>query len=424
MFEIDQTHDPKLQSWVESANVAGCDFPIQNLPFGLFSNKPGAAPRIGVAIGDKVLDLRMAALVNSDDMNALMNATPAQRVNLRRAISSGLARGSDKQKDWERALLDQSAVTMHVPCRINDYTDFYTSINHATTVGKQFRPDNPLLPNYQWVPIGYHGRASSINVSGTDFKRPKGQTKAPDATVPTVGPCKRLDYELELGWFEAQGNAQGDSISMADAESHLFGVALFNDWSARDIQGWEYQPLGPFLAKNFASTLSPWMVTMEALAPFRAAFTRPDTDPQPLPYLDSEDNRRRGAFSITLEVLLLTPKMLASGKAAQRISLTNAANAAYWTPAQLVAHHTINGCNLQTGDLFGSGTLSGPTQQEAGSLMELSAGGKQPIALPDGEQRTFLEDGDTVIFRGWCERAGAARIGLGECRATVLAAAV
>ncbi|MDM0065761.1 fumarylacetoacetase [Variovorax sp. J31P207] len=422
MTSIDATHDPKLRSWVASANQAGCDFPIQNLPFGRFSHGADAAPRIGVAIGDRILDLRRAGLIDTDDMNALMAATPEKRAALRALISQGLAEGSARQAEWESALVNQSAVTMHVPCRIGDYTDFYTSVHHATTVGKQFRPDNPLLPNYKWVPIGYHGRASSIGVSGQRFKRPQGQTKAPDAAVPSFGPSKRLDYELELGWFVGQGNAQGEPVGMGAAEAHLFGVTLFNDWSARDIQGWEYQPLGPFLSKNFASTLSPWLVTTEALAPFRAAFERPADDPQPLPYLDSEANRAQGAFSIELEVLLQTAKMREAGEAPVRLSKTNSTRAAYWTPAQLIAHHTVNGCNLQPGDLLGSGTLSGPEAIEAGSLMELTSGGKQPIVLPNGEQRSFLEDGDTLVMRGWCERAGAVRIGLGEVSGTVLAA--
>ena len=422
MTAVDATHDAKLRSWVASANQAGCDFPIQNLPFGRFSHGADAAPRIGVAIGDRILDLRRAGLIDTDDMNALMAATPEKRAALRALISQGLAEGSARQAEWEPALVSQSAATMHVPCRIGDYTDFYTSVHHATTVGKQFRPDNPLLPNYKWVPIGYHGRASSIGVSGQRFKRPQGQTKAPDAAVPSFGPSKRLDYELELGWFVGQGNAQGEPVGIGAAEAHLFGVTLFNDWSARDIQGWEYQPLGPFLSKNFASTLSPWLVTTEALVPFRAAFERPADDPQPLPYLDSAANRAQGAFSIELEVLLQTAKMRDAGEAPVRLSKTNSTRAAYWTPAQLIAHHTVNGCNLQPGDLLGSGTLSGPEAIEAGSLMELSSGGKKPITLPNGEQRTFLEDGDTLVMRGWCERAGAVRIGLGEVSGTVLAA--
>jgi fumarylacetoacetase len=417
---INATHDPKLKSWVTSANEAGCDFPIQNLPFGRFrpsGSKEGF--RIGVAIGDLVLDIKATGLVDTDDMNVLMAQSASERQALRAAISEGLRDESTKRAAWAEALHAQSAVEMTLPCRIGDYTDFYTSVHHATTVGKQFRPDNPLLPNYKWVPIGYHGRASSIGVSGQRFKRPQGQTKATDAAAPSLGPSKRLDYELELGWFAAQGNAQGEAIGMDAAEANLFGVTLFNDWSARDIQGWEYQPLGPFLSKNFASTISPWLVTMEALAPFRAAFERPADDPQPLPYLDSAANRAQGAFDIELEVLLQTAKMRTAGEAPVRLSRTNTRRAAYWTPAQLIAHHTVNGCNLQPGDLLGSGTLSGPEASEAGSLMELTGGGKQPVTFPNGEQRGFLEDGDTLVIRGWCERPGAVRIGLGEVSGTV-----
>ena len=423
-LHTDATHDPSLRSWVASANVAGCDFPIQNLPFGRFRVAGGAA-RIGVAIGDQILDLRAAGLIDTDDMNALMATPPAQRQALRARLSQGLASaaiGSAQQAAWQAALVPQAQAEMLLPCRIGDYTDFYTSVHHATNVGKQFRPDNPLLPNYKWVPIGYHGRASSIGVSGAPVKRPMGQLKAPDAAAPVLAPCKRLDYELELGWFVGQGNAQGESIAIGEAEQHLFGVALFNDWSARDIQGWEYQPLGPFLSKNFASTLSPWVVTLEALAPFRAPFTRPEGDPQPLPYLDSAANRAHGAFSITLEVLLQTERMRAEGMAPVVLSRTDTTRAAYWTPAQLVAHHTVNGCNLQSGDLFGSGTLSGPGADEAGSLLELAVAGQRPVQLPNGEQRSFLEDGDTLTLRGWCERAGVVRIGLGEVSGTVVGA--
>ena len=421
-LHTDATHDPSLRSWVASANVAGCDFPIQNLPFGRFRVAGGAA-RIGVAIGDQILDLRAAGLIDTDYMNALMATPPAQRQALRARLSQGLASaaiGSAQQAAWQAALVPQAQAEMLLPCRIGDYTDFYTSVHHATNVGKQFRPDNPLLPNYKWVPIGYHGRASSIGVSGAPVKRPMGQLKAPDAAAPVLAPCKRLDYELELGWFVGQGNAQGESIAIGEAEQHLFGVALFNDWSARDIQGWEYQPLGPFLSKNFASTLSPWVVTLEALAPFRAPFTRPEGDPQPLPYLDSAANRAHGAFSITLEVLLQTERMRAEGMAPVVLSRTDTTRAAYWTPAQLVAHHTVNGCNLQSGDLFGSGTLSGPGADEAGSLLELAVAGQRPVQLPNGEQRSFLEDGDTLTLRGWCERAGVVRIGLGEVSGTIV----
>jgi fumarylacetoacetase len=419
---LNATHDPKLRSWVASANEAGTDFPIQNLPFGRFRAAGSSeAFRIGVAIGDQVLDLKAAGLIDTDDMNALMGASAKDRQALRAAISAGLAEGSGKEAAWSKALLAQVKAEMTVPCRIGDYTDFYTGIHHATTIGKLFRPDQPLMPNYKWVPIGYHGRASSIGVSGQVFKRPQGQTKAPDAAEPSFGPSKRLDYELELGFLVGRGNALGEPIAIGDAEDHLFGVTLLNDWSARDLQAWEYQPLGPFLAKNFASTLSPWIVTMEALAPFRAKFERPAQDPQPLPYLDAPSNREAGALDITLEVLLQTAKMRAEGVPPARLTRGNTTEAAYWTAAQLITHHTVNGCNLQPGDLLGSGTLSGPKPDEAGSLMELTLGGKQQITLPNGEKRTFLEDGDTLVMRGYCERAGAVRIGLGEVSGTVAA---
>ena len=421
MTELNATHDPKLRSWVESANAADADFPIQNLPFGRFRPAGSSeAFRIGVAIGDQVLDLQAAGVVDTDDMNVLMAALPAQRTALRAILSAGLAAGSALQAEWATALHPQSGVELTVPCRIGDYTDFYTGIHHATTVGKLFRPDQPLMPNYKWVPIGYHGRASSIGVSGQQFKRPQGQTKAPDAEMPSFGPSKRLDYELELGFLIGQGNALGEPIAIGDAEQHLFGLTLLNDWSARDLQAWEYQPLGPFLAKNFASTVSPWIVTMEALAPFRAKFERPAGDPQPMPYLDSQANRDSGALDITLEVWLQTATMREAGVPATRLTQGNTTQAAYWTAAQLVTHHTVNGCNLQPGDLLGSGTLSGPTLEEAGSLLEITLGGKQPLTLPNGEKRTFLEDGDTLTLRGYCARDGAVRIGLGEVSGTVI----
>lgn len=422
MTELNHTYDSAARSWVESANLQGCDFPIQNLPFGRFRPSGSSESfRIGVAIGDQVLDLKSAGLVNTDDMNALMAASPADRQALRVALSEGLREGSPEQPGWAKCLHPQLAVEMAVPCRIHDYTDFYTGIHHATTVGKLFRPNEPLMPNYKWVPIGYHGRASSIGVSGQRFKRPQGQTKAPDAYAPSFGPSKRLDYELELGFFIGRGNELGEPIAINDAEEHLFGVTLLNDWSARDLQAWEYQPLGPFLSKNFATTLSPWIVTMEALAPFRAKFERPAGDPQPLPYLDAASNRESGALDITLEVWLQTAKMREAADPAVRLTRANAKQAAYWTAAQLVTHHTINGCNLQAGDLLGSGTLSGSAPDEAGSLLELTLGGKHPISLPNGEVRTFLEDGDTLTLRGYCERPGAVRIGLGEVSGTVLA---
>jgi len=421
MNTIDDTHDPALVSWVESANDPASEFPIQNLPFGRFRRLGSNEPlRIGVAIGDQILDLRAAGLIDTDDMNALMAQGAVQRALFRRAISTCL-RGDAPGDQARAALLPQARAEMGLPCRIGDYTDFYTSIHHATTVGKQFRPDNPLLPNYKWVPIGYHGRASSIGVSGESFPRPAGQLKTPDADAPVLAPTRRLDYELEVGVFIGRPNARGEAVKIEDAESRVFGISLFNDWSARDIQGWEYQPLGPFLSKNFASTLSPWIVTTEALAPFRSPFVRPAGDPQPLPYLDSAANRESGAFDIVLEVWLQTAKMREAGQAGERLMRSNF-NDAYWSVAQLVAHHTVNGCNLRAGDLFGSGTLSGPAPEQGGSLLELSQGGKRPIPLANGETRTFLEDGDSVILRGYCERAGMRRIGFGECRGTVLPA--
>lgn len=413
-------NDPALESWVASANAEGSDFPIQNLPYGRF-RRPGERDwRIGVAIGDQVLDLRAAGLVDTGDMRQLLQLAAPARQALRETISQGLRTGSGQRATFEAALVPQADVELGLPCDIGDYTDFYVGIHHAMAVGKQFRPDAPLLPNYKWVPIGYHGRASTINASGTAFHRPRGQTKAPDAAEPAVNPSARLDFELELGIFIGAPNAQGAPITIEDAEDHVFGITLFNDWSARDIQGWEYQPLGPFLSKNFASTVSPWMVTLEALEPFRKAWTRPDGDPRPLPYLDSPANSERGAIDIQLEVWLQTAQMAQAGHAGDCISRSNFADAAYWTVAQLVAHHTVNGCALAGGDLFGSGTLSGPRPEQAGSLLELTVGGKQPLTLSTGETRTFLQDGDSIVLRGFCKRDGARRIGFGECRGTVL----
>jgi fumarylacetoacetase len=419
---IHDANDPALESWVQSANAPGGDFPIQNLPFGRFRREEGGAWCIGVAIGDQVLDLRKAGLIDNAEMNQLMRLNSETRQALRQAISEGLRQGSAQRAKFEAALVPQADVTLGVPCDIRDYTDFYVGIHHATAIGKQFRPDSPLLPNYKWVPIGYHGRASTIVSSGTSFHRPVGQTKAPDAEEPAVGPSGRLDIELELGIVVGRPNSLGVPIPIAEAEEHVFGVTLFNDWSARDIQGWEYQPLGPFLSKNFASTISPWMVTLDALEPFRKPLVRPEGDPKPLPYLDSAANTAHGAFDIQLEVVLQTAKMAEAGHAGDVISRSNFAEAGYWTIAQLVAHHTVNGCALQAGDLFGSGTLSGPQPGQAGSLLELTFGGKQPLELSNGETRTYLQDGDTVVLKGFCERTGFRRIGFGECRGTVLPA--
>ena len=424
MIQTNNTHDPTRRSWVVSANQAGCDFPLQNLPFGRFRLPGESGLRIGVAIGDQLLDLCATGLVKDNDMNALMAASQSDQRALRAAIFAGLAEESAQQAAWKSQLHAQSAVEMAVPCRIGDYTDFYVGIHHATRVGTLFRPDNPLLPNYKWVPIGYHGRASSIGVSGQQVARPLGQLKGP-ADAPVLGASQRLDYELELGFFTGPGNLPGERILIDDAEQHIFGVSLLNDWSARDIQAWEYQPLGPFLSKNFATTVAPWIVTMEALAPFRAApLARAAGDPQPLPYLDAQGNRTFGALDITLEVWLQTATMRAAGESAVRLTTGNSQEAAYWTPAQLFTHHTVNGCNLQPGDLLGSGTLSGPAIAQAGSMLELTMGGKTPITLPNGESRSFLQDGDTVTLRAWCEREGAMRIGLGQCVGTVAPAAV
>jgi len=417
-INIDETHDPALASWVESANDPATDFPIQNLPFGRFRRRGDPGVAIGVAIGDQVLDLRRASLIDTDDMSVLMQADIASRGELRRAISQSLRKDSARRDALSSCLVAQSSVEMDLPCRIGGYTDFYTSIHHATNVGKQFRPDNPLLPNYKWVPIGYHGRASSIVVSGQSFRRPAGQIKFPDDTAPTFAPTRRLDFELEVGIFIGAPSTLGEPVPIERAEDHVFGLALFNDWTARDVQTWEYQPLGPFLSKNFASTVSPWIVTLEALAPFRTPFRRPPGDPQPLPYLDSSANRESGAVDITLEAALQTAAMRSAGAPAERLMRSNLRDS-YWTIAQMVAHHTVTGCNLQTGDLFGSGTQSGSEPGQGGSLLELTLGGKQPLRLANGETRGFLEDGDTVILRGRCARESFRSIGFGECAGTV-----
>ena len=436
MIQLNETHEPTLTSWVESANGGQSDFPIQNLPFAVFRRRGTQEPwRGGVAIGDHIVDMAAAMKTGvfagdalpaaqaaaESTLNHLMGMGPVPLSRLRAALSKALRTGAAQETALKACLVPQSQAEYTLPARIGDYTDFYTSVHHATNIGKQFRPDNPLLPNYKWVPIGYHGRSSSIVISGQAFKRPKGQVKAPDADTPQVKPSARMDIELEMGVFVGQGNELGDSIPIEQAESHIFGLVLFNDWSARDIQPWEYQPLGPFLAKNFASTISPWIVTMEALAPFRAAFAHPEGDPQPLPYLSSPENSAAGSLDIQLEALIETPKMREAKADAARISLTNYRHA-YWTAAQMVTHHTVNGCNLQPGDLLGTGTLSGPTLDQACALIELTAGGKNPIQLPNGESRAWLEDGDTVILRGWCEKPGTARIGFGECVGTVLPA--
>jgi fumarylacetoacetase len=432
---MDMTHDPQVRSWLLSANQSGCAFPIQNLPFGVFRHARSAEGfRGGVAIGDQIIDLCALAdaqLFTGDaaegvsagsleSLNSLMRLGPRVSSALRRALFEAMAQGSPHEALLKKCLVPQNEAVFSLPAKIGDYTDFYISIHHATAIGRLFRPDNPLLPNYKWIPIGYHGRSSSIGVSGQAFHRPRGQRSVGGAN-PTVGPSTRLDYELELGIFIGSGNALGAPILMADAENHIFGLCLLNDWSARDLQGWEYQPLGPFLAKNFATTISPWIVTLQALAPFRVPFNRVESDPQPLAYLESAENREAGGIDIRLEALIQTAKMQGCGEPPQRVSETSFRHA-YWSISQLVAHHTVNGCNLRPGDLFGSGTQSGPTPGEAGSMVELSKGGTQALPIGKDEQRTFLEDGDTVIFRGWCERPGAVSIGFGELRGRILPA--
>jgi len=428
MTELNQTHDPALRSWLESANRPDTDFPIQNLPFGVFRRRSGSERfRGGVALGDQVVDLGSAELrgLSSGVVTKALEACGEPTLNgffalgrgawsaLRAFLSEVLRADSLHAARLRPVLVPQSEVEYTLPVRIGDYTDFYASIHHATSVGRLFRPDNPLLPNYKWVPIGYHGRSSSVRVSGQAFARPTGQIMPKGESWPLVAPSRSLDYELEVGIFIGAGNALGSRIPLETAEDHVFGVCLLNDWSARDIQAWEYQPLGPFLAKSFATTLSPWVVTLEALAPFRAPWTRPAEDPQPLPYLEGAGVRAAGAIDLKLEVWLETERMRAAGLPPERLSHSTFRDA-YWTVSQLVAHHTVNGCNLEAGDLLGSGTQSGPTPEEAGSLLELSQGGKCPLTLRSGETRTYLLDGDRVIFRGWCERPGYVRIGLGE----------
>jgi len=409
------THDPRLKSWVESANDPGCDFPVQNLPFGIFRRKGGKErPRGGVAIGDQILDLASVGLNTGPTLNVLAAAGRPAWTAIRKLISDVLSDPKHRKK-FSRYLLPMKKAEMFVPVAIGDYSDFFTGIYHAQNAGQMFRPDNPLMPNYHWVPIGYHGRASSIVISGTPVVRPKGQARAPEAVAPAFGPSKRLDFELELGFVIGPGNPLGKPVPVSKARDRIFGVVLFNDWSARDIQAWEYQPLGPFLGKSFASTVSPWIVTMEALEPFRcAAFARAGGDPAPLPYLFDRTDQNGGNFDIQLEAHLRTRKM-------PRLHCLARSNFrhAYWTPAQIVAHQASNGCNLRPGDLLGSGTISGPTPDSLGSMLEITQGGRNPVALPGGETRAFLEDGDEVILRGRCAREGYASIGFGEAAGRV-----
>jgi len=429
-MSLDATHDPSLVSWVESGGTGG-DFPVQNLPLGIFSEAKGLR-RPGVAIGDYILDLTAAADLldeewREDLSQPILNAWLSRGVERHRALRHRLSEILTDERyrdDVEVHLIGQSEVRMHVPCLIGDYTDFYVGIHHATNVGKQFRPDSPLLPNYKYVPIGYHGRASSVRPSGETVIRPSGQRKSPDADAPEFGPSRRLDYELELGIWIGRGNELGQPVPIGEARDHIAGYCLLNDWSARDLQAWEYQPLGPFLAKNFLTSISPWIVSPDALAPFRSRMPpRPDGDPQPLPYLTDETDQQSGALNIQLEVTISTEKMRRQGQAAHVLSNGSADAAMYWSAAQIVAHHSSNGCNLQPGDLIGTGTLSTDSDRGLGSLLEISRGGKQPIGLESGEKRSFLEDGDELTLRAWCERDGATRIGLGECTGRIRASA-
>lgn len=435
---IDETHASNLRSWVESAQGSGTDFPIQNLPFGAFRKSSAEPARIGVAIGNSVLDLRacldlglltgmptgILAACAEESLNGLMARPDVERRALRHRVSHLLRAGAAQVTAKPQAaevLISQSDVAMVLPARIGDYTDFYASIDHATNVGSLMRPDNPLLPNYKWIPVGYHGRASSVVVSGTPVRRPSGQVEAREVgKAPEFGPSKSLDYELEMGIFVSVGNELGVAIPIQDAGSRIFGLCLLNDWSARDVQKWEYQPLGPFLAKSFVTSISPWVVTTEALAPFRApAAHRPEGDPAPLPHLKGAQDQALGAFDINLEVSLLTPAMRSAGHSPQRLSRSNMATL-YWTPAQMIAHHTSGGCNLNPGDLLGTGTVSGAAKEARGCLLEITMRGRDRVQLPGGETRAFLENGDEVIFTAACERDGFARIGFGECRGVVV----
>lgn len=432
LLELNETHDSKRRSFVESANAPGSEFPIQNLPFCVFRPTAGAPPRVGVAIGDRILDIAAAASLlgepaeamlsaNAPYLNHLMSLGPSAWSELRLALSRGLSveHGNERLREH---LTPMAQAQLSLPVAIGDFTDFFASIFHATNAGRMFRPDNPLMPNYKYVPVAYHSRTSSIIVSGTPFKRPRGQRRDPNDAAPSYGPCRNLDFELELGTYIGTPSTQGEPVPVGKAADHVFGFCLLNDWSARDVQAWEYQPLGPFLGKNFATSVSPWVVTAEALAPFHApAFARPLGDPAPLPHLDNAEDRTHGGLDITLEGYFSTEAMRRSGIAPLRITQTSFA-LMYWTVAQMIAHHTSNGCNITTGDLVGSGTISGPEKSSWGSLLELTARGREPIALPSGEQRGFIEDGDEIIFRGSCARGGFARIGFGECRAVVLPA--
>ena len=436
---IDETHDASLRSWLPSANQSGCDFPVQNLPFGIFKRRDERqAQHVGVAIGDRILDLaacregglltgeaaRAAEVCSDRSLNRLMALRREALSQLRRQVSQLLLKGTNRiqrHPQWETHLLPAAGdAELFLPVEVGDYTDFYSSLYHATNVGQIFKLNPPLMPNYKYVPIGYHGRASSIVVSGTEVQRPSGQIKKDGMDAPAFGPSSALDYEMEMGLYVGTGNASGEPVELPLAETHLFGVCLLNDWSARDVQLWEIQPLGPFLSKSFATSVSPWVVTLDALEPYRApAFQRSNDDPAPLPYLDHGSLSHRAALDITVELSLSTQRMRESHSPPARLSVGQFRDL-YWTPGQLLAHHTSNGCNLRPGDLMGSGTISGPTRENEGCLLELTRGGKEPLTLPGGETRRFLADGDEVILKGYCAAEGFVRIGLGECRGRVI----
>lgn len=434
---LDRTHDPDARSWIETANAPRADFTVQNLPFGAFTRHGSAAGAIGVAIGDQVLDLGelaraglldglpdgTPAACQADVLNPLLalgvTAWRALRARLHALLRAGDAEGEPRRAQVSACLAPFEGIAMRVPAAVGDYTDFYASLHHATNVGRMLRPDQPLFPNYRWMPIGYHGRASSIVVSGTPVRRPHGQTRPDPETPPVFGASRRLDYELEVAALVGTGNALGTSIPLASARDHLFGVMLLNDWSARDIQGWEYQPLGPFLGKNFATSVSPWVVTLEALRPYSAP--RGESEPAPLPYLDAAGDRESGGLALTLDVWLSTERMRAQGLAPARLSQGDFRQM-YWSFGQMVAHHTAGGCNLRSGDLIASGTVSGPDRSARGCLLELAWRGNEPVELPGGELRRFLEDGDEVIMRGRATAPGHRGLGLGECRGRVVAA--
>ncbi|MEJ8824487.1 fumarylacetoacetase [Variovorax humicola] len=433
---LNHTHDVKARSWLESANAPGSDFPIQNLPFCVFRRQgAGDVPRCGIAIGDRIVDVAKAAAsftrpaleaamaCGNTTLNELMGLAPSTLSALRSQLFNLLSRGTTTGRDLiEAAMVPIPYADLLMPVRVGGYTDFFASIHHATNAGRLFRPDQPLLPNYKYVPVGYNGRAASIQIGKTPVNRPYGQLRKPGTDAPGFMPCEKLDHEVELGIFIGKGSVQGEPISVDDAWDHIFGVCLLNDWSARDVQAWEAQPLGPFLAKSFATGISPWIITAEALVPYRVQpAARPDGDPAPLPHLVGEADQALGAMHILIDAHLASQRMRANAQQAARLSRSDSATL-YWTPGQMIAHHTSNGSFLQTGDLLGSGTISGPDDTSLGSLLEITRGGSQPFKLPSGEERGFLEDGDELTLSGFCERPGFARIGFGECRSTILPA--